>query len=317
MSLWMNAGTIAVTLNSKKVTGTGTAFATSAIPARPGQPIIINNVFYEIESVESDTVLWLAANYVAASATGVKYSVMATMEGSFNDLARRAAQVMGAYQGYMDVYEALFTGTGNVTATLPDGSTVTLPAWNSMQPKDATLTAIAALATAADKFPYFTGTDTATLTTLTAFARTILDDPDANTVRATIAAYGKNNIVGAVSQSGGVPTGAIIEKGANANGDFVKFADGTLLCRTARSGTENFNATAVSGFPEINFDLPLPAAFSGRFTCAGSGYDSQGIGNFSAYRLSDNQARCTYRSPGTNGNRQVFIDTLFVGRWFT
>lgn len=134
MSLWMNAGTIAVTLNSKKVTGTGTAFATSAIPARPGQPIIINNVFYEIESVESDTVLWLAANYVAASATGVKYSVMTTMEGSFNDLARRAAEVMGAYQGYMDVYNDLFTGTGLVHVVLPDGSEVDLPAWATMAP---------------------------------------------------------------------------------------------------------------------------------------------------------------------------------------
>lgn len=132
MSLWMNAGTIAVTINSKKVTGTGTAFATSAIPARPGQPIIINNVFYEIESVESDTVLWLAANYVAASATGVKYSVMTTMEGSFNDLARRAAQVMGAYQGYMDVYNDLFTGTGLVHVVLPDGSEIDLPAWATM-----------------------------------------------------------------------------------------------------------------------------------------------------------------------------------------
>lgn len=135
MSLWMNAGTIAVTLNNKKVTGTGTAFANSAIPARPGQPIVISNVIYEIESVESDTVLWLATNYLGASATGVKYSIMATMEGSFNDLARRAAQVMGAYQGYMDVYEALFTGSGNVTVTLPDGSVIVLPCWGDLASK--------------------------------------------------------------------------------------------------------------------------------------------------------------------------------------
>jgi len=132
MSLWMKTGTIAVTINSKKVTGTGTTFATSAIPARPGQPIIINNVFYEIESVESDTVLWLATNYVASSATGVEYSVMTTMEGSFNDLARRAAQVMGYYQGQLDTLNALMAGTGNVTATLPDGTVVTLPTWSEL-----------------------------------------------------------------------------------------------------------------------------------------------------------------------------------------
>jgi len=37
-------------------------------------------------------------------------------------------------------------------------------------------------------------------------------------------------IVGTVSESGGVPTGAIIERGSNANGEFVKYADGTLIC---------------------------------------------------------------------------------------
>lgn len=38
-------------------------------------------------------------------------------------------------------------------------------------------------------------------------------------------------ILGTVSQSGGVPTGAVIEKGSNANGEFVRFADGTQICR--------------------------------------------------------------------------------------
>ncbi|UAP54590.1 hypothetical protein J6O57_07570 [Escherichia coli] len=42
------------------------------------------------------------------------------------------------------------------------------------QPLDATLTALAGLATAADKLPYFTGNDTASLTTLTNVGRDIL-----------------------------------------------------------------------------------------------------------------------------------------------
>jgi len=37
------------------------------------------------------------------------------------------------------------------------------------------------------------------------------------------------DVLGTVSQSDGVPTGAIIERGANANGEYVKFADGTLI----------------------------------------------------------------------------------------
>ena len=38
------------------------------------------------------------------------------------------------------------------------------------------------------------------------------------------------DILGIVSQSGGVPTGAIIERGSNANGEYVKFADGFMFC---------------------------------------------------------------------------------------
>lgn len=42
--------------------------------------------------------------------------------------------------------------------------------------------------------------------------------------------YSRNNILGTVSQTSGVPTGAIIERGSNANGEFVKYADGTQIC---------------------------------------------------------------------------------------
>ncbi|HAN8966710.1 TPA: phage tail protein [Escherichia coli] len=45
---------------------------------------------------------------------------------------------------------------------------------NGKQPADATLTALAGLATAADSLPYFTGNDTASLTTLTNVGRDIL-----------------------------------------------------------------------------------------------------------------------------------------------
>lgn len=44
-------------------------------------------------------------------------------------------------------------------------------------------------------------------------------------------AYGPGNVLGTVSQSGGVPTGAVIERGSNANGEFVRFADGTQICQ--------------------------------------------------------------------------------------
>lgn len=42
--------------------------------------------------------------------------------------------------------------------------------------------------------------------------------------------YGPGNLLGSVSESGGVPTGAVIEQGQNANGIFTRFADGTQIC---------------------------------------------------------------------------------------
>ena len=75
--------------------------------------------------------------------------------------------------------------------------------------------------------------------------------------------FTQNNILGTVSQSAGVPTGAIIQRGSNSNGEFVRFADGTQICW----GLAEADLTSTS-----NQTYTFPASFSsnGPIACAAS-----------------------------------------------
>jgi len=67
--------------------------------------------------------------------------------------------------------------------------------------------------------------------------------------------YGPGNLLGSVGQSGGVPTGAVIERGSTATGHYTRWADGTQMCWAEVSVVFDQNARLVG-------DWVFPATFA-------------------------------------------------------
>ena len=125
--------------------------------------------------------------------------------------------------------------------------------------------------------------------------------------------YNSQNILGTVSQSGGVPTGAVIERGSNANGEYVKFADGTMICtsvnRTVTATTQRgsvFWGEEVSfSFPAIFSELPLVFTYC---TSTVNGWGGGSLGeNTSSYRM---RLFCAISLSSVSGK------VMAIGRWY-
>ncbi|SQY79671.1 putative side tail fiber protein from lambdoid prophage [Escherichia coli] len=104
---------------------------------------------------------------VAASSLAVKKAY---------DLAKSkyTAQDASTTQKGLVQLSSATNSTSEVLAATPKAVKAAYDLANGKQAADATLTALAALATAADKLPYFTGVDRAALTALTSVGRAIL-----------------------------------------------------------------------------------------------------------------------------------------------
>lgn len=66
--------------------------------------------------------------------------------------------------------------------------------------------------------------------------------------------FTQDSVIGPVSQSGGKPTGGVIERGNNANGDYVRFADGTQLCTNANNPITTAPADFTGPITKIDGD---------------------------------------------------------------
>ncbi|MGT7661125.1 tail fiber protein, partial [Escherichia coli] len=98
-------------------------------------------------------------------------------QGTNNTQIASTAFVMAAITALVDSSPDALNTLNELAAALgndPNFATTMTNALAGKQPKDATLTALAELATSADKLPYFTGADRAALTALTSVGRAIL-----------------------------------------------------------------------------------------------------------------------------------------------
>ena len=136
--------------------------------------------------------------------------------------------------------------------------------------------------------------------------------------------FKSDNILGTVSQSAGVPTGAIIERGSNGNGEYVRLADGTQICW--------HYALAVWGSSSaLAYNWIMPAAFSVRPNiqltplhyldgAAPSGGTWNGSPVVSAYSRTTAATSCNVyvSNPSNNwvSTDKVPLHFAAIGRWY-
>ncbi|EPF8438756.1 gp53-like domain-containing protein [Escherichia coli] len=129
----------------------------------------------------------------------------------------------------------------------PNFATTMTNALAGKQPKDATLTALAELATSADKLPYFTGADRAALTALTSVGRAILGKTSTQGVLdyLGLGEAAKRDVGTGANQ---IPDMSSWTKGISTDAIWIRFPDGTIIQMGAGGGSNT----------EITFPIPFP-----------------------------------------------------------
>lgn len=124
--------------------------------------------------------------------------------------------------------------------------------------------------------------------------------------------------VGTVSQSGGVPTGSMIERGSNANGEYVRWADGTQICWVSFAAASRSITTALGSMFTLSAPVgrTFPIAFSAVPTVSPT-LGASSSGRVFAVPINASTATWTYdlMSP-TSVTSTVSEAYIAIGRWF-
>ena len=124
------------------------------------------------------------------------------------------------------------------------------------------------------------------------------------------------NVLGTVSQSAGIPTGAIVERGSNANGEYVRFADGTQICSKFIAINLAINEASVRyGYACAAQYWTFPATFVSDPAYSGAvvGFTARGVAIGSA-GIDSLEWRVTNDTSDVLAIRYVTLSV--IGRWF-
>ncbi len=206
-------------------------------------------------------------------------------QGTNSTQIASTAFVMAAIAALVDSSPDALNTLNELAAALgndPNFATTMTNALAGKQPKDATLTALAELATSADKLPYFTGADRAALTALTSVGRAILGKTSTQGVLdyLGLGEAAKRDVGTGENQ---IPDMSAWKRNPSSN-RWRKLPDGTII-------QMGISASGPLGSP-VNITLPI--SFSNTNYCVVASYDNARSGvstmvSFAALPVSPSQ----------------------------
>jgi len=128
-------------------------------------------------------------------------------------------------------------------------------------------------------------------------------------------AYQRSNILGAVSQTAGVPTGALMDTGSNANGRYIKYADGTQVCWFYTSTQYALTTSYGSQYISVNITLAFPVGFVGTPMVVPSAITTPQV-VWAAIEGSASTAAMAMRLIGVVNGATSYAGYIAIGRWF-
>ncbi|EDD7504065.1 TPA: phage tail protein [Salmonella enterica] len=131
----MSAGTLTLTNDTDAVTGSGTAF-TAELAAGDFIVVTVGGTPYTlpVKAVNNNTSLTLVSVYTGPTQSGAAWSAVPRVALNMVTaaLVAQSAEALRGLNYDKQNWQSIFSGTGNITVKLPDGSAWNGPAWNGI-----------------------------------------------------------------------------------------------------------------------------------------------------------------------------------------